>query len=292
MLHSMTGQGTGDAANSDYTVTVELRSVNNRHLKVNIRLPDSISVFELQIESQLRKHLSRGSVSAHVQIEPLQRARTVHLDELLISEYVEQLRSVLNVPDLVPSPELLVSLPGVISQTGAELNTDGALGDLILQACTKATNNLLEMRQSEGTRLGEDIVANLSVIAENLKGITAQAPLVIEQFSDRITDRINARLSQHEITLSDTDLIREIAIYTDKCDISEEIVRIDSHLHHMQELLKATTHTGRKLDFLTQELLREVNTIGSKANDVTIAGLVVDTKAAIERIKEQVQNIE
>ncbi|MCS5630710.1 MAG: YicC family protein [Pirellulaceae bacterium] len=292
MLHSMTGQGTGDATNSDYAVTVELRSVNNRHLKLNIRLPDSISLFELQIESQLREHLSRGSVSAHVRIESLQRTRNVQLDESLIAEYVEQLRSVLNVPDLVPSPELLISLPGVISQTGVELNTDGGLGELILQACSAATSSLLEMRQSEGERLGEDIESNLSTIAENLKGITAQAPLVIEQFSERITDRINTRLAQHEITLSDTDLIREIAIYTDKCDISEEIVRIGSHLHHMHELLVTTTSNGRKLDFLTQELLREVNTIGSKANDVTIAGLVVDTKAAIERIKEQVQNIE
>ena len=292
MLHSMTGQGTGDATSSDYTVTVELRSVNNRHLKLNIRLPDSISLFERQIESQLRKHLSRGSVTAHIRIEPLQRTRTVQLDELLIAEYVQQLRSVLDVPDLVPSPELLISLPGVISQTGVELDTDGGLGDLILQACNTATGNLLDMRQREGAQLGEDIVSNLNVIAENLKGITAQAPLVIEQFSERITDRINARLAQHEITLSDTDLIREIAIYTDKCDISEEIVRIGSHLHHMHELLVATTRNGRKLDFLTQELLREVNTIGSKANDVTIAGFVVDTKAAIERIKEQVQNIE
>jgi len=292
MLHSMTGQGTGDATSSDYTVTVELRSVNNRHLKLNIRLPDSISLFERQIESQLRKHLSRGSVTAHIRIEPLQRTRTVQLDELLIAEYVQQLRSVLDVPDLVPSPELLISLPGVISQTGVELDTDGGLGDLILQACNTATGNLLDMRQREGAQLGEDIVSNLNVIAENLKGITAQAPLVIEQFSERITDRINARLAQHEITLSDTDLIREIAIYTDKCDISEEIVRIGSHLHHMHKLLVATTRNGRKLDFLTQELLREVNTIGSKANDVTIAGFVVDTKAAIERIKEQVQNIE
>ena len=292
MLHSMTGQGTGDATSSDYTVTVELRSVNNRHLKLNIRLPDSISAFELQIESQLRKHLTRGSVSAHIQIEPLQRTRSVELDELLIAEYVKELRSVLNIPDLVPSPELLISLPGVFRQTGVELNTDGGLGDLILQACNAATINLLEMRESEGARLGEDIVSNLNVIADNLKGITAQAPLVIEQFCERITDRINTRLTQHEITLSDTDLIREIAIYTDKCDISEEIVRIRSHLHHMHELLVAATRNGRKLDFLTQELLREVNTIGSKANDVTIAGLVVDTKAAIERIKEQVQNIE
>jgi len=288
----MTGQGTGDATSSDYTVTVELRSVNNRHLKLNIRLPDSISAFELQIESQLRKHLTRGSVSAHIQIEPLQRTRSVELDELLIAEYVKELRSVLNIPDLVPSPELLISLPGVFRQTGVELNTDGGLGDLILQACNAATINLLEMRESEGARLGEDIVSNLNVIADNLKGITAQAPLVIEQFCERITDRINTRLTQHEITLSDTDLIREIAIYTDKCDISEEIVRIRSHLHHMHELLVAATRNGRKLDFLTQELLREVNTIGSKANDVTIAGLVVDTKAAIERIKEQVQNIE
>lgn len=292
MLHSMTGQGTGEASNSDYTVTVELRSVNNRHLKVNIRLPDSISLFELQIESELRKHLSRGSVTAHVRIESLNRTRTIKLDESLIAEYVNQLRSVLDAPDLVPSPELLTSLPGVISQTGVELNTDGGLGDLILQACNAATTNLLVMRQSEGTRLGEDIDANLKVIAENLEGITAQAPLVVEQFSERITDRINTRLEQHEITLSDTDLIREIAIYTDKCDISEEIVRIGSHLHHMHELLILPTSNGRKLDFLTQELLREVNTIGSKANDVTIAGLVVDTKAAIERIKEQVQNIE
>lgn len=292
MLYSMTGQGTGDATNPDYTVTVELRSVNNRHLKLNIRLPDSISLFEIQIEAQLRTQLSRGSVTAHIRIESLQRTRTVELDESLIADYVEQLRSVLNLPNLVPSPELLISLPGVISQTRVELNTDGGLGELILRACSAATSNLLEMRQSEGTRLGEDIETNLEVIGENLKDITAQAPLVIEQFSERITDRINTRLTQHEITLSNKDLIREIAIYTDKCDISEEIVRIGSHLHHMYELLTATTSSGRKLDFLTQELLREVNTIGSKANDVTIAGLVVDTKAAIERIKEQVQNIE
>ena len=288
----MTGQGTGDATNSDYTVTVELRSVNNRHLKLNIHLPDSINLFELQIQSQLRKHLSRGSVSAHVRIESLRQTRNVQLDESLIAEYVEQLQSVLKVPDLVPSPELLISLPGVISQTGVVLKTEGGLGDLILEACSNATNNLLEMRLSEGTRLGDDIKSNLNVIAENLNGITVQAPLVIEHFSERIRERLNTRLEQHQITLSDTDLIREIAIYTDKCDISEEIVRLDSHLHHMHELLIATTSNGRKLDFLTQELLREVNTIGSKANDVTIAGLVVDTKAAIERIKEQVQNIE
>jgi uncharacterized protein (TIGR00255 family) len=125
-----------------------------------------------------------------------------------------------------------------------------------------------------------------------LGGITVQAPVVVEQFSERITDRINARLDRHNITLSDSDLIREIAIYTDRCDISEEIVRLGSHLDQMHNLLAATTTNGRKLDFLTQELLREVNTIGSKANDVTIANLVVDTKAAIERIKEQVQNIE
>ena len=292
MLHSMTGQGTGAATNSEYAVTVELRSVNNRHLKFNIRLPDSICLFESQVESFLRKHLNRGSVSAHVRIESVQRSRNVQLDATLISEYLEQLRTVLNVPDLVPSPELLMSLPGVISQRGIDFDTEGGLGNLILQACNAATTSLLAMRMSEGSRLCEDIEANLNVIQENLRGITAQAPLVIEQFSERITDRINARLEQHQITLSDTDLIREIAIYTDKCDISEEIVRIGSHLHHMHELLAATTTNGRKLDFLTQELLREVNTIGSKANDVTIAGLVVDTKAAIERIKEQVQNIE
>ena len=118
----MTGQGTGDASNSDYTVTVELRSVNNRHLKVNIRLPESIGLFELQIESELRKHLSRGSVTAHVRIESLKRTRTIKFDESLIAEYVNQLRSVLDAPDLVPSPELLTSLPGVISQTAVELN--------------------------------------------------------------------------------------------------------------------------------------------------------------------------
>ena len=292
MLHSMTGQGTGDAENSEYAVTVELRAVNNRHLKLNVRLPDSINAFQPQIEALLRKQLTRGSISANVKIESIQRTRTVHFDETLIREYVEQLRTALNVPDLVPSPELLFSLPGVISQTGKVLVTEGGLGDLILQACRDATNSLLEMRLSEGVRLSEDISRNLNVVADNLKGITAQAPVVVEQFSERITERINARLDRHQITLSDTDLIREIAIYTDKCDISEELVRLSSHLDQMHDLLAATTTNGRKLDFLTQELLREANTIGSKANDVTIANLVVDTKAAIERIKEQVQNIE
>jgi uncharacterized protein (TIGR00255 family) len=292
MLHSMTGQGTGDAENSEYAVTVELRAVNNRHLKLNVRLPDSINAFQPQIEALLRKQLTRGSISANIKIESIQRTRTVHFDETLIREYVEQLRTALNVPDLVPSPELLFSLPGVISQTGKVLVTEGGLGDLILQACRDATNSLLEMRLSEGVRLSEDISRNLNVVADNLKGITAQAPVVVEQFSERITERINARLDRHQITLSDTDLIREIAIYTDKCDISEELVRLSSHLDQMHDLLAATTTNGRKLDFLTQELLREANTIGSKANDVTIANLVVDTKAAIERIKEQVQNIE
>ena len=292
MLHSMTGQGTGDAENSEYAVTVELRAVNNRHLKLNVRLPDPINAFEPQIEALLRKQLTRGSISASVKIESIQRKRTVHFDETLIREYVEQLRTALNIPDLVPSPELLISLPGVIGQTGKDLVTEGGLGDLILQACRGATSSLLEMRLSEGVRLSEDISRNLSVVADNLKAITVQAPVVVEQFSERITERINARLDRHQITLSDTDLIREIAIYTDKCDISEEIVRLGSHLDQMHELLAATTTNGRKLDFLTQELLREANTIGSKANDVTIANLVVDTKAAIERIKEQVQNIE
>ena len=292
MLHSMTGQGTGEANNAEYAVTVELRAVNNRHLKLNVRLPDSLSLFEPQVESLLRNKLSRGSVSANVQIEALRRTRNVRLDEELISEYVEQIRTALDVPDLLPTPELLLSLPGVICQTGKELAIEGGLDELILQACTSATNRLLAMRQSEGARLAQDIEGNLKIIADNLEGITNQAPLVIEQYAARITDRINARLEQHQITLNDTDLIREIAIYTDKCDISEEIVRIGSHLDHMQELLVATATNGRKLDFLTQELLREVNTVGSKANDVTIANLVVDSKAAIERIKEQVQNIE
>lgn len=292
MLHSMTGQGTGDAENTEYAVTVELRAVNNRHLKLNVRLPDPISSFEPQVETLLRRQLTRGSVSAHVKIESVQRTRNVHFDETLIQEYVEQLRIALNAPDLVPSPELLISLPGVVGQTGNELAIAGGLGDLILKACKDATHNLLAMRLSEGIRLAEDITRNLNVIADNLSGITEQAPVVIEQFSERITARINARLDRHKITLSDTDLIREIAIYTDKCDISEEIVRLGSHLDQMHNLLDATTTNGRKLDFLTQELLREVNTIGSKANDVTIANLVVDTKAAIERIKEQVQNIE
>ncbi|MBT3890721.1 MAG: hypothetical protein HOF72_08855, partial [Planctomycetaceae bacterium] len=143
MLHSMTGQGTGEANNAEYAVTVELRSVNNRHLKLNVRLPDSLSLFEPQVESLLRNKLSRGSVSANVQIEALRRTRNVRLDEELISEYVEQIRTALDVPDLLPTPELLLSLPGVICQTGKELAIEGGLDELILQACTSATNRLL-----------------------------------------------------------------------------------------------------------------------------------------------------
>ena len=163
---------------------------------------------------------------------------------------------------------------------------------LILKTVEDALVQFNQMRTSEGDALSSDFNVQLERLVDLIVEIRERAPIVVQRYSDRLTEKLNQLLQQHKVTLTDSDLAREIGIFADRCDITEELVRLDSHLNQFREVMQSEQSEGRKLDFNTQDLFREINTIGSKANDATIATCVVESKTVVERIREQVQNIE
>ena len=288
----MTGQGNATADNDVHSATVEIRSVNHRHFKLSLRMPEILNPMEPAIDRFFRTQIHRGSINVNIRIDSLATEAGYVIDRELIASYLQDFRQAMNDPNLMLKPDTLIGLPGVLSSHEKDLNLDEPMQSLILEVVSNATEQLHHMKSTEGEQLAMDLRRNMNTVMDNLKTVRIRAPEVLEQFAKKIADRVNRRLEEHQLTLDDRDLIREVAIFADRCDISEEIVRLDSHLMQMGELIDSDENTGRKLDFLAQELLRETNTIGSKANDAHIAKNVVEMKSAIDRIKEQVQNIE
>jgi uncharacterized protein (TIGR00255 family) len=188
--------------------------------------------------------------------------------------------------------ENLLSLPGVVQQNGASSFDVDQDWPLVRETLEEAVRQMTKMRSDEGRAMAADLAANCATVAGELDAIDARAPLVREAYRDRLTDRISKSLEEFKITLQPGDLIRELSIYAERSDISEEIVRLRSHLEQFGATLELDESSGRKLEFLTQEMFRETNTIGSKANDVQISRHVIEIKAAIERIREMIQNVE
>ncbi len=284
----MTGQGAATTTSDGATVTVEIRAVNNRHLKVNLRCADSLIALESVIEKRIRNAVGRGTVNVNVKVEKHSRAGDFSIDLDLLTSYREQLQQ--GTTENV-STEALLSLPGVVTSKSGE-HTSEAGKTIILKTVEEALVQFNQMRVTEGEALSSDLSHQIERLTALIFEIRERAPLVIQRYSDRLTEKLNHLLQQHNVTLSDSDLAREIGIFADRCDITEEVVRLDSHLSQFREVMDSETSQGRKLDFITQELFREINTIGSKANDASIANSVVESKTVVERIREQVQNIE
>ncbi len=292
LLNSMTGQGQAQHSNSALSVSCEIRSVNNRFLKITISCNDRLGELESQIKSLVQSKIRRGSI--HVQLDVLrgEQPGRYRVNTGLLKSFVAQLREV--EPGIGAAQ--LVALPGVVEELvppslgGA---TDAAETWSVMQtAVDGALGKLLEMRVKEGASMANDLIANCDQIRDHLAQIQQRSPQVVEDYSRRLTERINQLLSEFEISISPSDVIREVGIFAEKCDISEEIVRLQTHLDQFCEIVNARQSDGRKLEFVTQEMLRETNTIGSKANDAAIAQNVVEIKTAIERIREMTQNIE
>ena len=284
----MTGQGSAIATADGTTVSVEIRAVNNRHLKVHLRCPDSLIAFESTIEKCIRNVASRGTVNVNIKVENHSRVGDFSIDLELLASYREQLQSE-SASEV--STDALLSLPGVVTSNSGDRASD-ARRDLILKTVEDALVQFNQMRISEGEAMSSDLILQLERLEKLIVEIRERAPIVIQRYSDRLTEKLNQLLQKHNVTLSDSDLAREIGIFADRCDITEELVRLDSHLNQFREVMQSEQSEGRKLDFITQELFREINTIGSKANDATIANCVVESKTVVERIREQVQNIE
>lgn len=307
----MSGQGHASEQASIGSVSVEIRTVNNRGLKCNLRVSDPLSSLESKIESQIRSLIHRGSVSVTVSFRrPAGQDLPTLNSEALVSYAktladVNQSLAAAGRSDTAFRIDLgsLITLPGMINQP-KESRVDSSLATLVADTVSQAVQNLNQMRAAEGANMARSLQTDRDLIRQHLGSVSELAPRAVDRYEKRLRAKIEKILAEHELESQPTDLLREVQIYADRADISEEITRLSSHLDLFSDVLAGDCSvgekpehdkpepTGRKLDFITQEMFRETNTIGSKAADAEISSHVVEIKCAIERIRELVQNLE
>jgi len=288
----MTGFGRATANRDGREFTVELKSVNHRFLDISVRLPRSVSFVEDAIRKVLSEKLTRGHVDVFVNYKNTRSdARTVSVDKNLLLAYLAAGEAAAAFTGLPCDVTLSTALkyPDVLTVTEAEEDAE-LLAQMAAEAAAIAADELVRMRQAEGARLCEDLLQRGEVLKGIVERITERAPLVVRDYQTRLRERIAELLNGAAV--DESRLAMEVALFADRASITEELVRLKSHLSQMEAMLSSREATGRKLDFLVQEMNREINTIGSKASDLEIANLVIAGKAEIEKIREQVQNIE
>jgi uncharacterized protein (TIGR00255 family) len=293
MIVSMTGFGDATAESDGTHYAVEIRSLNNRFFKSVIKLPENLAGLEPEIETMLRDKLGRGSITFVLKTRSESAEAAYHINIAALKAYVEQLKPVREfAPELKVDIGALLALPGVAQEPRDETDELEKHGATVRECTTKAIEKLLTMRRREGEALFADLMKHIRHISEHLGGIEKRAPFVIDEYHRRLSLRVKELLSKAELQVNQIDLLKEVAVFAERADISEEIQRLRHHLVQFESSCKTAEHAGRKLDFITQEMLREANTIASKGNDAEIAGHIVEVKGAIDRLKEQVQNVE
>ncbi len=291
MLLSMTGFGEAHQHGDQLAVAVEVRTINSRHFKLSLRNSDGYSALEPQIEALVRQSVRRGTIQLNLRVVPIASIDDYRVNIEVLKSYLRQLEPVVAEGQLV-APETLLGLPGVIDDghdTSRDFAADWPSIEPVIVAAIEAMS---DMRRREGQALADDLSANAAVIAQQCELIQQRTPHVQVGYRERLIDRINRAMSDLNVTIEPADLVREIALFVDRSDISEETVRLKSHLQQFDDALGKSESTGRKLEFIAQEMGREINTIGSKANDTEISAHVVEMKTRLERIREQVQNVE
>ncbi|MBM4108846.1 MAG: YicC family protein [Phycisphaerae bacterium] len=296
MIRSMTGFGDASSHANGVHYFVEVRSLNNKYFKANIRLPDEFQAVEAEIDALLRQRLSRGTVTLSASMSDSSASAAHTINRQALGKYVEQLKQLPQVGggEIRLDLTALLALPGVLQPPGDEEarleRARAALLDLTAQACER----LIEMRVREGRALVVELRSQYDAIAERLTQIAARAPAVVAEYESRLKARIDALLTESGLKLEPVEVVREIAAYAERTDIAEEVMRLREHLRQFDEYLREGSDRplGRTLDFLAQEMLREANTIASKSPDAAVSRLIVEVKGAIDRIKEQVQNVE
>ena len=292
----MTGFGSALRKGGDISVSVELKAVNNRYFKLTLRMSDGYSALEQRVESLLRNVIERGSVNAHIRIADTRGDSGYQINMAVLQSYIKQLMDYPlpgQKPNYIPSPDMLVSLPGVIITEHETSESEiEKVWTLLEQTIREALDALQTMRKTEGASMEKDLTANIESLRQLVAHIAEIAPRVAPLYRQKLKERIEKAMEEQGLSLGDVDFVKELAVHADRCDISEELVRFQSHLEQFTSAMQSKESCGRKLDFLTQELFREVNTIGSKANDADITKYVVETKTVIERIREMVQNVE
>jgi uncharacterized protein (TIGR00255 family) len=292
MILSMTGYGEAQRNEDGVAYALELKSLNNRYLKTSIKLPEHLAVFESEVEKLLRERLDRGSVTFVLRVRDNRADAAQEINVAAVESYLTQLSRISAKAQVHIDLAPILALPGVIQPPQISESEREAQWKVIAALADEAIRHLVTMREIEGKAIRTDLLAQCRQIRENLAVIAERAPTVVQEYHQKLLQRTNDLLNQSKLQLSLDDLRREIAVFAERCDINEEIARLTSHLDQFARLCDGNEQAGRKLDFLAQEMLRVANTIGSKANDSTIAHRIIEIKGAIDRLKEQVQNVE
>ena len=299
IVRSMTGQGHASEQGELGTVSVEIRTVNNRGFKFSPRVSDSLATLESKMEALTRSLIHRGTVHLTVSWRRVAAESLPSVDVKVLQAYLDQLAAVQadNALNATVDMAALMTLPGVIGSVREDRRDDAGLWSLVEQVIRSAIENLDEMRLTEGGRMGTTLMEDCAIVTERLGRIREIAPRAVESYRSRLELKIQRVLEEHDKQVQTVDLLREVQIYADRVDISEEITRLRSHLQMFDDVLagkeaELREPMGRKLDFILQEMFRETNTIGSKAADAEISSHVVEIKCAIERMRELVQNLE
>lgn len=296
MIRSMTGFGEASAQVGGVHYFIEIRTLNNKYFKATIRLPDAFQSLEAEIESRLRERISRGTITVNARCTDASEAAAYDINTKALGHYVDQLSKLPQVASGLLKLDVgsLLQLPGVLQPPPDEEDRLDHARAGFLPLLDKAVESLMAMRQREGKVLVDDLRQHQGIIADRLRIVTDRAPGVVADYQLRLRSRIETMLKEAEASLEPGDLIREIASYAERTDIAEEIKRLGAHLDQFEDLISSqdARPIGRTLDFLTQEMLREANTIASKSPDAAISRATVEIKGAIDRIKEQSQNVE
>ncbi len=293
MATSMTGYGRAEVSDGGRKFTTEIKSVNNRYLDLNIRLPKQLNPFEAKIREELKKRILRGKVDVYISYENQEEsASRVHYNRALAGEYLESIRAISKDYGLPVnlSAERLSQYPEVLTLEEEDEENAELLEPLLL-CVQKAAEQFVEARKREGAFITEDLLHKLDGLQEGVEKIRANAPVILEKYRTGLYTRMQEILQDTQI--DETRILQEAALYADKVCVDEEMVRLESHIRSVrEELLKTNESVGRKLDFLAQELNREANTILSKTDNAESADLAIGLKTEIEKIREQIQNLE
>ncbi len=290
----MTGFGEARQQDQRWAIRVEIRTVNNRHFKLSAKISDEFAAMETALEQLIRERVRRGTVQVLLRIQRPRRPEDYRLNLVALASYRDQVQSLqesgAGVPPLDVSQLLL--LPGVVEEVRAPDLAPQEDWPEIAQVVRRALDALEAARAQEGRAMAQELVALGQSIGDHLGRIADRAPMVVQEYHQRLTERIQALVLEQGVTVESKDLIREVAILAERCDISEEVVRLRAHLEQYGSILEEPESSGRKLEFLVQEMGREINTIGAKAGDIAISRSVVEVKAILEKIRELVQNVE
>lgn len=290
----MTGYGRGECAQDGFKITVELSSVNRKQAEVAVTLPRELELLEAQVRDAVNRAVARGRVNVRVTLHAAEGKNSVrkHINAALAKDYAAELAKLAKQLKLSGEVTLdqVLRAPGVF-QTDEQLAESEDLWPAVEKALNQGLSALLKMREREGAHLAKDLAARIGVMQKSVEQVKTQAPVTAENYRKNLLERVKAA-GLENIAPDDERLLKEIVLFADRSDITEELTRLQSHFQQFADCAKAKEPVGRTLDFLAQEMNREINTIGSKANDATIAREVVTLKTELERFREQAQNVE